>query len=104
MKATEPLRQRIVLAEDSFAELVLWRLPEPLAGSSHHFKYRLAYVVSQVCVLRYDNEDGKGGHWHWGAQEQHYEFSGPEKLLRDFQQDIARWNRENRDTRRPAAG
>ena len=104
MKATELLRQRIVLAEDSFAELVLWRLPAPVAGSSHHFKYRLAYVVSQVCVLRYDNEEGKGDHRYWGTREQHYEFSSPEQLLRDFQQDIARWNRENRDPRSPPAG
>ncbi len=34
------------------------------AGSSHGFKYRLAYVVDGVCVVRYDNEVDKGDHRH----------------------------------------
>lgn len=98
MKAAELFRQRVVFAEDRFAELVLWRLPRPLAGSSHSFKYRLAYVVREQCVLRYDNEAGKGDHRHVGGQETRYRFSTPEKLLADFQQDIERWDHENRDS------
>lgn len=77
---------------------MLWRLPKPLAGSKHSFKYRLAYVVNEVCVIRYDNEAGKGDHRHWGETERAYKFSTPEKLLSDFQGDIARWNRENSDS------
>lgn len=98
MKATELLRQRIVYAENRFAELVLWRLPRPLAGSGHSFKYRLAYVVNEECVLRYDNEAGKGDHRHLGGRETRYRFSTPEKLLGDFQRDIERWNHENSDS------
>ncbi len=98
MKTTELLRQRIVYAENKFAELVLWRLDQPLAGSMHSFKYRLAYVVNEACVLRYDNEDGKGDHRHWGEKENAYNFSAPAKLLADFQHDIDRWNDENSDT------
>jgi len=98
MKATELLRQRIIYGENRFAELILWRLPQPLAGSRHPFKYRLAYVVTGVCVLRYDNETGKGDHRHWGGKESHYRFSTPEKLLADFQRDIERWNDENGDS------
>lgn len=98
MKATELYRQRLVYAENKFAELVLWRLRQPLAGSKHFFKYRLAYVVNQVCVLRYDNEAGKGDHRHWGTKESEYKFSTPEKLLVDFQNDIERWNHENSDS------
>ena len=97
MPAVELLRQRIVYSETSFAELVLWRLPRPLPGSSHSFKYRLAYVVNGVCVLRFDNESGKGDHRHFGAKESKYVFSTPEKLVADFQRDIARWNDENRN-------
>lgn len=59
MKAVELFRRRIVYSESSFAELVLWRIPKPLAGSSHSFKYRLAYIVDGECVLRFDNEAGK---------------------------------------------
>lgn len=95
MKSTELLRQRIVYAENKFAELVLWRLAQPLAGSKHHFKYRLAYIVNEVCVLRYDNEAGKGDHRHWGEKETKYRFSDPETLLADFQHDIDRWDNEN---------
>ena len=98
MKATELFRRRVVLSENRFVELVLWRLPQPLAGSTHAFKYRLAYVVNAECVLRYDNEAGKGDHRHWGGREVRYEFSTPEKLLADFRQDIERWNHENRDS------
>lgn len=46
MKATELFRQRIVYFENRFAELVLWRLPQPLPGLKHPFKCRLAYVVA----------------------------------------------------------
>ena len=95
MKAVELLRQRIVYAENKFVELVLWRLAQPLAGSKHSFKYRLAYVVNEICVLRYDNEEGKGDHRHWGEEESDYSFTTPEKLLADFRQDIERWDHEN---------
>ncbi len=95
MKAVELFRQRIIYAENRFAELILWRVSRPLPGSGHSFKYRLAYVVEQVCVLRYDNETGKGDHRHWGEKESSYRFSTPEKLLADFQRDIERWNHEN---------
>ncbi|WP_411172607.1 DUF6516 family protein [Nitrosomonas sp. Is24] len=62
---------------------------------NHSFKYRLAYVVNGKCVLRYDNEAGKGDHRHWDDHEIKYEFTTPEQLLADFQQDIERWNHEN---------
>ena len=98
MKATELFRQRLVLAENKFAELVLWRLSRPLAGSRHSYKYRLAYVVDGVCVLRYDNEAGKGDHRHWGNVEYRYRFTTPERLIADFQRDIGRWDHENRNS------
>ncbi len=95
MKAKELTRGRVVYSEHAFAELVLWRLPGPLPGSAHPYKYRLAFVVDGVCVLRYDNESGKGDHRHVG--EQTYAFVSPEKLVADFKRDIARWNDENSD-------
>ncbi len=96
MKATELLRTRVALTEGAFAELVLWRVPTPVPGSTHGFKYRLAYVVNGTCVVRFDNESGKGDHRHFNTRERRYPFETPEKLLADFQADIARWNRENR--------
>ena len=97
MKATELLRSRLVYSENAFAELVLFRVPRPLPPARHSFKYRLAYVVAGVCVVRYDNEAGKGDHRHVGGRESEYSFTTPEKLLADFQADIARWNHDHRD-------
>ena len=98
MKAIELIRTRIAYFESAYAELVLWRLPKSVEGSSHDFKYRLAYVVQGECVLRYDNEIGKGDHRHFCDKEYAYTFTTPEKLITDFQKDIARWNHENRNT------
>ena len=95
MKAAQLLRTRVVYSENAFAELVLWQVPKPLKGSLHNYKYRLAYVVGGECVLRYDNETGKGDHRHYAGGESNYAFSTPEKLIADFQRDIKRWNDEN---------
>ncbi len=88
---------RVAYSETVFAELVLWRLPKALEGSAHGFKYRLAYVVRGECVLRYDNEVGKGDHRHFGETETTYGFTTVDQLLADFESDIERWNDENRD-------
>jgi Family of unknown function (DUF6516) len=91
MKATSIIRERISLDDDNFVELVVWKLPVPLAGSGHDFKYRLALVSRNVCVMRYDNEAGKGDHKHLGEVEMDYAFNGLEQLQRDFWDDVDRW-------------
>jgi len=91
MKAELLLRERHVLSESSFAEILIWRLPRVLPGSAHGFKYRLAYVTDGVCVLRFDNEQGKGDHRHVGRREQPYAFESPEKLLADFWTAVDEW-------------
>ena len=71
-----------------FVEIVIWRLDRPVRGSIHKFKYRLALVADSVCVLRYDNEAGKGDHRHIGRAENSYQFADPETLLADFWNDV----------------
>ncbi len=95
MPATALIKRRVVLDRDAFAEIVIWRLPKPLAGVTHPFKYRLAYVVAGQCVLRYDNERGKGDHRHVDAVEVPYRFESPRALMRDFLADVNRWNHEH---------
>lgn len=90
--ARKLLHRRIIVSENSFAEMMIWTLPLPVRCSEHLYKYRLAYVVNDNCVLRYDNEAGKGDHRHWFATETAYAFSTPEQLLADFMADIGRWN------------
>ena len=75
--------------------LATWRVPLPVPPSEHPFKYRLAYFIGGECVLRYDNERGKGDHRHFGGTELGYAFSTPEQLMLDFNADIARWNHEH---------
>lgn len=84
------MRERRVL-ESGFIEVIVWRLPEPLRGSTHSLKYRLAYVVESECVLRYDNEAGKGDHRHVGKRQMPYVFVSVDQLLDDFLADVAAW-------------
>lgn len=97
MKARPVVKTRRHVGEAMFAELVIWLVPEPLHGSRHPFKYRLAFVVDGVCVLRYDNEAGKGDHKHFGAEEHPYVFESVEKLLLDFDADMKGWIDGNAD-------
>ena len=39
-------------------------------------KYRLAFVVEEACVVRYDNERSKGDHRHYGDTEESYRDDG----------------------------
>lgn len=95
MSAVLLFRSRVVVADDAFVDVVVWQVPQPVPPSRHAFKYRLAYVVGGRCVLRYDNERGKGGHRHAGTTEEPYEFTTPEQLMADFEADVGRWNREH---------
>jgi Family of unknown function (DUF6516) len=98
MKAAILLRERIPFGEESFAELVLWQLPQPLPGSVHSYKYRLAYVRDGECLVRFDNEAGKGEHRHIRSKESNYRFITPEKLVQDFLREARRAHREDSDS------
>ena len=95
MSARLLFKRRIVVAEAAFVELIAWQLTQPVQGCRHLFKYRLALVAGGRCVLRYDNEQGKGDHRHLGSEECPYQFSTTEQLLADFKRDVARWIDEN---------
>ena len=90
MKATLIEKSRTVIGEAAFFEVVLWHLPAPVPGSTHPFKYRLALVVNGECVLRYDNERGKGDHRHVGGIEEPITFTSLEALYDAFQADMER--------------
>jgi hypothetical protein len=97
MKAAPVVADRRPVGRDAFVELVVWRVPEPVEGSSHFFKYRLAYVTQNRCVLRYDNEAGKGDHKHIGGREVPYSFTTLGTLLGDFWADVGRSQRGDGD-------
>ena len=95
MQATALIQRRVVLAADAFAEVAVWRVKQSVPPSEHALEYRLAYAVAGECVLRYDNERGKGDHRHVGSDETPYAFAMPDQLMADFSADIARWNHEH---------
>ena len=88
MKAQALIDDRIKLAGNAYADLRLWLVPKPVRGSVHTYKYSLALVADGVCMLRYDNEAGKGDHKHYGGVESAYLFTSPQNLLADFWRDV----------------
>ncbi|MGH2397445.1 MAG: toxin-antitoxin system TumE family protein [bacterium] len=88
MPAEPLLDERHVLNESAFVELVVWRVPVAVRGSQHEFRYRLALVVDGECILRYDNEAGKGDHRHVRDKEYEYRFKNAQQLLADFWKDV----------------
>lgn len=92
MKADLLLRERHQPDDAAFVELLIWRAPKAVRGSAHAYKYALSHVVAGQCVLRYDNEAGKGDHRHVGRIETAYLFTTPAALLADFWMDVDRWS------------
>ncbi|MBY0510402.1 MAG: hypothetical protein K2P94_09630 [Rhodospirillaceae bacterium] len=91
MEAELLFRKREGLSETAFVEVVIWRVSDPVRGSGHGFKYRLVLVAGGVCLLRYDNEAGKGDHKHVGESEMPYRFTDLATLQADFWKDVEQW-------------
>jgi hypothetical protein len=83
-------KRRYDLGNNRFADVSIWEIPAPLPGSAHRFKYRLALVDEGVCIMRYDNEAGKGDHKHIGNCEVPYSFIDLDRLVEDFWFDVGR--------------
>ena len=90
MRARLLYRFRREISETVRIEGVIWEVPKPVLGSEHGFKYRLALIVDGTCVLRYDNERGKGDHRHIEGREESYTFTSAESLVREFLADVER--------------
>jgi hypothetical protein len=90
VKAALLVRDRVAYSDFAFSEIVVWQLPRPLPGSSHAYKYRLAFVLRGTCPLRYDNEAGKGDHRHAPEGETRYRFTSLDRLFSDFDRDARR--------------
>ena len=95
MDARLLVRRRVAISDAAFAELVVWQLPSPVRGSAHSFKYRLAFVRNERCVMRFDNEAGKGDHMHLDDREYPYAFTTIDRLLKDFLARVRELEDEN---------
>lgn len=83
-KATLIFRDRRVDATGGIVEMTVWQTPEPVPPSEHRFKYSLYYGLNGTRIVGFDNERGKGDHFHLCGNEFPYEFTTLEQLLRDF--------------------
>jgi hypothetical protein len=90
MKAELLQRDRMDFDDGAILEMVIWRVPTPVKGSTHHYKYRLFYGRPGKRIVGYDNERPKGDHRHVGESEAPYVFTAVETLVRDFLTDVSR--------------
>jgi len=100
MPAVLILDDRYPQGDDAFVAVRVFGVPSEVPGSTHDLKYSLAYVVDGVCVLRFDNEAGKGDneagkgdHVHRGEAESPYLFTSLEQILADFWTAVDDWRK-----------
>jgi len=94
-KAKLLYRSRLIYPDGSIREMVIWRLPYADKERWHQLKYRLYYgTAAGQCLVRYDNERGKGDHKHIRDKEFPYAFVDVETLIADFQKDINSFRRQ----------
>lgn len=74
--------------DGSFMEIIIWLVKPNVRASHHEYKYRMAYIENNVCVIRYDNEAGKGDHKHINSVEIATKFISISQLYDDFIADI----------------
>jgi len=94
-KAVLLLDEKVVLADGAILELVIWRLPRATPDRPHGLKYRLYFGRRGICLVRYDNESGKGDHRHIKGREEAYDFISVERLRQDFEADIRKYGGVN---------
>ena len=88
MKAWIVRRSKNVLSDGAILEMVIWRLPHPIADCAHPYRYRLFYGRDGARIVGYDNERGKGDHCHRDGQERSYRFTTVETLIEDFLAEV----------------
>jgi len=82
------LGERSEQTDGSFFEIIVWRLLKPIPPCTHLFKYRLVWIKDGCRQIGFDNERGKGDHFHRLGKEYVYTFVSIEKLIDDFRQEI----------------
>ena len=88
MKAELIRRSKNVLSDGAILEMVIWRVPRPVAGCNHPYKYRLFYGRDGDRIVGYDNERGKGDHCHLDGRERPYRFTTVEALVEEFLAEV----------------
>lgn len=90
MEATLVFAKKELYGSGLIVEAVIWQRPQATPDRPHGLKYRLYCGHGGKCIVRYDNERGKGDHIHYGKLEKSYRFSTVHRLILDFYADIER--------------
>lgn len=90
MRAEKLFHEKRVLADGAIIEMVIWRLPSPVLGSQHAYKYRLYFGRAGTRIVGFDNERGKGDHKHIDGMETAYVFNTVDQLIADFLSEVKR--------------
>jgi len=96
-RGTLLFHEKVVRADGTIIELIIWRLPRATPDRSHGLKYRLYCGRSGKCIVRYDNESGKDDHRHVEGREEPYRFISVAKLRHDFETDIRNYGGGNEE-------
>ncbi len=99
MAAELLFKDKYIYRDGAIREMVIWRLPHSDAERPHGLKYRLYYGQQGLCLIRYDNERGKGDHRHYQnaegqESEEPYLWISVQQLIADFKTDIERFRGE----------
>jgi hypothetical protein len=90
MKATILQRIRKDFEDGAILEMVIWRVPTPVEGCDHPYKYRLFYGRPGERIVGYDNERPKGDHRHIDGREEAYAFTTVEAMVQEFIAEVAK--------------
>ena len=86
MPANEILIDKQLYEDGSFVQFRIWQLTEPVVPATHLYKYSIVYIVDGIRVIGFDNERGKGDHFHLHGVEYRYQFVSIRSLLLRFQE------------------
>ena len=88
-------QEKYIYSDGAIREMILWQLPAKTPDRPHGLKYRLYYGLKDgTCIVRFDNESGKGDHKHVSGREEDYRFSNVETLVAEFLAEIEKARRK----------
>lgn len=92
MKAELIIHNKAMDEYGNTVEIKLWAVKKS-SDKPHGYKYSLVYIVDGNRLIGYDNAEGKGDHRHYGNISESYSFSGIDRLIKDFYEDIVSYTR-----------
>ena len=89
MKAKLRFYKKEQIGKNTVVEIKVWEVKRDI-HYPNGFKYSFVLIRKNKRVLGYDNYERKGHHKHIGDSEYKYEFKSLQKLIEDFEKDVAK--------------